>query len=285
MRLLALASAAIVITGCTNYSSGDDYGLSYVTPVQSSGIYAGCATSVQTGCNAGNWSQANYTPQNYNSGCYQQSPCDTGYGMQQAATSYAYPTGHNNHANNHYYASSHHALRGPQTYYIDDCHNDCGPSDYFYGELGAEATHNLEDLGEVFGVHGKLGYQSASFVGAELEVSTGLSGTDAVFDYGMGDEAGDFKKDFSYGAFGVARIPLHGDTNVVLRAGYHKSKFKFKADNGTDPDVETEDSGYAVGAGLELPISRDGAIRSDTTYYDTDGSSFWATTVSYQHKF
>lgn len=192
-------------------------------------------------------------------------------------------------------------------------HNDRGPAyfmgkpafthsnkrDYVYGELGVNGIYGIKDVDPIFGAVGRLGYNSRHNFGVEVEGLKGLRGSDGLVNVPAmpampgppptpatpaSVEDGTYRLDRSIGAFGVVRFPL-GEVTGLLRGGYHETTFEAEVKM---PAFETEfkEKGYAVGAGVEMPLSNAGAIRADTTYYDMgDAESFWSTALTYQHKF
>lgn len=208
-----------------------------------------------------------------------------------------------------YYGASNYGSGHGGGYY----HNDRGPAyhmgkpafthsqtgSYLYGELGVNGIYGIKDIDPIFGAVGRLGYNSRHNFGVEVEGLKGLRGSDGLVNVPAmpampgppatpatpaSVEDGTYRLDRSLGAFGVVRFPL-GEVTGLLRGGYHETTFEAEVKS---PAFETEfkEKGYAVGAGIEMPLSNAGAIRADTTYYDMgDAESFWSTALTYQQKF
>lgn len=129
---------------------------------------------------------------------------------------------------------------------------------YAYGSVGAQ-MYDVEN--EVFGLQGRVGYQTASIIGAELEGSFGVNKDDGV---GVNSQ---------FGAFALARIPLGKKINYIPRVGYHV----------TDLDafgVPSDQDGLAYGSGLEYNLNPNMSLRADYTMYDGDSDGLKADSVS-----
>ena len=154
---------------------------------------------------------------------------------------------------------------------------------YTYGTLGATLYDVDSDL---YGVQGRLGWQSKSFFGAELEGSVGFSDDDAIVDFGAGPIAAESGIDTQIAGFGVARYPLSQKLNVLGRVGYHKTEFSAESDNGVTVDeLEFSTDGIAYGVGAEYALGYKTSVRADYTRYDLDGATADAVSLAIARKF
>ena len=161
---------------------------------------------------------------------------------------------------------------------------------YFYGELGGTA-YEVDD--SIYGVQGRLGWHSASGFGAEVEGSVGVSDEDMVVLVDVIDPvtgiATPTNVDVSIGVenqvAGFARyaLPLGAKTNLLARAGYHRTEFEM--DMGAFGEEDVTEDGFAYGAGVEFAVSPRGALRLDYTRYDTDNGTLDSASVGYQVRF
>lgn len=154
---------------------------------------------------------------------------------------------------------------------------------YTYGTLGT----TLYDVdSELFGVQGRLGWQSKSFFGAELEGSYGFNDDDAVINVGgnlLNSETG---IDTQFAGFGVARFPLSDRFSVHGRLGYHNTEFSSKVTDGvTVADLEFGTDGIAYGLGAEYAVGQKTSVRADYTRYDLDGAEADALSLAIARKF
>lgn len=151
---------------------------------------------------------------------------------------------------------------------------------YKYGTLGA----SLYDVdADVYGIQGRLGYQSASLWGAELEGFTGLTSEEDT----VGTITAKAGVDYTLGAFGVLRSNLTPRWSVHGRAGYHFTDLFGEVTSGgvtTDVDLDTQD-GFAYGLGTEYALSQRDFIRADYTLYDQDLGKNDSVSIAYGRKF
>ncbi len=197
------------------------------------------------------------------------------------------------HAGQSHYGHAGHYKNGHaghhQTGYAPAYHNSHGGSSkglrqaYTYGTLGA----TLYDVdSELYGVQGRLGWQSKSIFGAEVEGSIGFNEDDATVDFGAGPIAAESGIDTQIAGFGVARFALSDDFNVLGRVGYHNTEFSAEFDDGTtvlETDFSTD--GIAYGVGAEYALGRNTALRADYTRYDFDGADADAVSLAIKRKF
>jgi len=154
---------------------------------------------------------------------------------------------------------------------------------YTYGTLGA----TLYDVdSELYGVQGRLGWQSKSFFGAEVEGSYGFNEDEASVDFGTGPISAESGIDTQIAGFGVIRYPLSNRFNVLGRVGYHQTEFEAEFDDGVtvlEQDFSTD--GIAYGVGAEYAIGRRTSLRADYTRYDFDGADADAVSLAIARKF
>jgi len=154
---------------------------------------------------------------------------------------------------------------------------------YTYGTLGAT---NYDVDSDLYGIQGRLGWQSKSIFGAEVEGSFGFEEDDATVDFGTGPVAAEVGIKTQLAGFGVARLPVSERFNVLGRIGYHNTEFDVELDDGTT--VVEEDfsvDGLAYGVGAEYALSPLTSLRADYTVYDFDGEDADAISLAVKRKF
>ncbi len=154
---------------------------------------------------------------------------------------------------------------------------------YTYGTLGATIYDVDTDL---FGVQGRLGWQSKSLFGAEVEGSFGVTDDDDFVDFGTGTIAAEREIDTQIAAFGVLRYPLSNRFKVLGRVGYHNTEFDASFDDGVtvlEQDFSTD--GIAYGVGVEYAFTPKTSVRADYTRYDFDGPEADALSLAVSRKF
>jgi len=154
---------------------------------------------------------------------------------------------------------------------------------YTYGTLGAT---NYDIDSDLYGIQGRLGWQSKSIFGAEVEGSFGFDEDDAIIDVGTGPIAVEAGIKSQLAGFGVARVPVSERFNVLGRVGYHNTEFEIELDDGTtilEEDFSTD--GIAYGVGAEYALSPLTALRADYTVYDFDGEDADAISLAVKRKF
>ncbi len=219
---------------------------------------------------------------------YSDCPVSCGGGYTAANTSHDYyNAGYASPETSHYYAAGPGGYSYPVTY--DAAYNTGlrAKTDYFYGEVGANAQYNIDDVSPLFGGIARVGYQSPNYLGFEVEGSKGLTSDEQENYFGTipaDFENADYKSKYSVGAFAVARVPL-GPVKGLLRAGYHQSVFDVDSTT-TALTEEIKGDGVAFGAGLEIPLNAKSSLRADTTAYDMNGDRYVVgSSITYQHKF
>ena len=154
---------------------------------------------------------------------------------------------------------------------------------YTYGTLGGVLYDVDNDL---YGIQGRLGWQSKSFFGAEVEGSFGISDEDDTIVLGGTPVDTDLEIDTQIAAFAVGRFPVSNRFNVLGRVGYHNTELDLELDDGTTSvsDDFSED-GIAYGVGAEYAIDRKTSVRADYTIYDFDGADADAISLAVSRKF
>lgn len=154
---------------------------------------------------------------------------------------------------------------------------------YTYGTLGATLYDVDSDL---YGVQGRLGWQSKSFFGAEVEGSYGFNQDDASVDFGTGLVAAESGVETQIAGFAVARAPVSDRLNILGRVGYHNTEFEAEFDDGTTVlEQEFSTDGIAYGVGAEYALSHKTSLRADYTRYDFDGAEADALSLAVKRKF
>jgi opacity protein-like surface antigen len=135
---------------------------------------------------------------------------------------------------------------------------------------------------DIYGLQGRLGYQSANVLGAEVEGSFG------VIDDKETVGATELKAgvDYSVGAFARAVVPLGERFNVFARGGYHATRIDGSVTDatGTVKVADTTD-GFAYGAGAEWAFNPRDSIRLDYTRYDLGPGETDSVSLAYSRKF
>ena len=154
---------------------------------------------------------------------------------------------------------------------------------YTYGTLGA----TLYDVdSDVFGIQGRVGWQSASYYGAEVEGSFGVNDDDQRFDFGTGTVDAKSGVDTQIAAFAVGRYPVSDKFNVLGRVGYHNTDIDVEFDDGTTVLEDSfSDDGLAYGVGAEYAFDRKTSLRADYTIYDLDGANADSVSLAVARKF
>jgi len=154
---------------------------------------------------------------------------------------------------------------------------------YTYGTLGAT---NYDVDSDLYGIQGRLGWQSKSIFGAEVEGSIGFDEDDATVDFGTGPVSVEVGINTQIAGFAVARVPVSKRFNILGRVGYHNTDIEGELDDGTT--VIEEDfsvDGIAYGVGAEYALSPRTALRADYTVYDFDGEDADAISLAVKRKF
>jgi len=185
------------------------------------------------------------------------------YGQAPAVPAYAAPSAY----------AGHQGLRGAAQ----------SPQSYLYGTLGGVLYDTNTDL---YGIQGRLGWQSASFFGAEVEGSFGVTSDNDDFDFGTGLVPAETRVDNQIAAFATARYPVGQKIDLIGRYGYHRTELSAEADvmGATVEDDFTTD-GIAYGAGVEYKFSPVTSVRADYTRYDLDGPDSDSVSLAIARKF
>ena len=273
-RILILSSAAIALSACSMH--GDN---SYVNPGTYQQHHANSYS--QSNCGVPQCAPGSTYAVSNNGAQYGQ---QVHYGGQYGATGYGAPQQPAAHA----YGSQiqGHPMHGaPQGYghgQAPQLRGAYGPNRrhaYKYGTLGVVA-YDLDS--DIYGIQGRLGYQSARYIGAEVEGSFG------VIDDKETIGATEFKAgvDYSVAAFGRAVLPLGERFNVFARGGYHATGIRGSATDATGTvKVSDTTDGFAYGAGAEWAVNPRDSIRLDYTRYDLGPGETDSLSLAYARKF
>ena len=151
---------------------------------------------------------------------------------------------------------------------------------YKYGTLGA-SMYDVDS--DVFGIQGRIGYQSARIWGAELEGFAGLTDEEET----TGSVTAKASVDYTLGAFGVLRSQISPRWSGHVRAGYHFTELSGEATNAgvtIEADIPGQD-GFAYGVGAEYALSQRDFIRADYTRYDQNFGTNDSVSIAYGRKF
>ena len=154
---------------------------------------------------------------------------------------------------------------------------------YTYGSLGA----TLYDVdSELYGVQGRVGWQSKSFFGVEAEGSVGFNDDESTLEIGTTLLTAESGIDSQLAGFGVARFPLSNRLNVLGRVGYHNTEFSAEVTDGINTqELEFSTDGLAYGLGAEYAFGEKTSLRADYTRYDFDGEDADAVSLAIARKF
>ncbi len=168
-----------------------------------------------------------------------------------------------------------HQLRGMHT------HN----SGHFYGTLGGVIQNRELD---VFGIEGRIGYDTGNVFGAELEGSLGVvNDNQTVQNPLIGDVEIDTGNTYNVAAFAMARIPVSKKLSMHGRVGYDFRRLTVdgKALDGTTVSQSGNFDGPAYGAGVEYALSPRSGLRFDLTRYSNDIGGNNSISGSFTRKF
>ena len=291
-RILLLASGAILLSGCSLLSNAPYSDADFQTQPQSSSYsHSNCVTS---NCVPGSTYTVGHTPEHYGQEHHgHQNSHQSSYVAEYGHSPYSYdapqepaPYAYGSQVQNH---GGHAPHQGQYGGYQPNGHQSgpqlrgaygAGPKrGYKYGNLGAVAY----DIGsDIFGLQGRLGYQSARYLGAEVEGSIGLvSEKDTVGALEL--KAG---VDYSVGAFVRGVVPLGERINVFARGGYHATKIDGSLSDGTTSILGSDTvDGFAYGGGAEYALSRRDSLRLDYTRYDVGPGETESVSLAYARKF
>ncbi len=244
MRHLFLAVPIVALSGCSFLTGGEGYG-----HTSHNDCYNSCGSSYSVSDTS--YSEPVYT----HSGSTSYSGGHTASGTVVTPTpSVSYHT-QTNHGVQGAYHGGHHGLRGM---------HKPKKTGYTYGNLGLN-YYDVDDGG--VGVVGRVGYQSAGILGAELEGTVGLK--DQSFTQGANIVSGG--QDYSAAAFAVARMPVGDKFSVHARGGYHLTNIDSQARNGAVTTLASDTvDGFAYGVGGEYMLSARDSVRLDYTRYEYD---------------
>lgn len=298
MRYISLILSTAALAGCSASGLGGPYTnncapncATYAAPTYAAPTYAAPAYATPTYAaptyTAPTYSQAAYHPTYPQYDTYQPYPQVETYPVNQPTIYAQNPTPYFGQA----YAQG-------QTPQLRGLSNAYSPRAYKYGSLGA-ILYDFDS--EKFGVQGRVGYQSAGILGAELEGSISLGSdteelnvNDTPIVRGFTDPAltpgtSTLRTEFtnSIAAFGVARLPLSDRFSIHSRAGLHSTRFEAELDDGVQVLKQNETSfGIAYGAGMNFSVTPNNDIRLDYTVYDNDaGGNADSLAVAFAHKF
>ncbi len=141
------------------------------------------------------------------------------------------------------------------------------------------------EVGDPFvGLQGRMGYQSANYVGVEVEGSYGIIGDED-------DTGGIFAErmiENQLAGFVTTTVPLIGDLSLRGRAGYHFTEGSVEETVAgiTTKTTNTED-GFAWGGGAEFTLNDRNAVRADYTRYHlgSGGEAFDSASLAWVHTF
>lgn len=266
---------------------------------------AGLGGSQQNSCipNCNNYFTPSYATQSYAQAPYNQTystayNAQTGYQAVQAG----YPAGYASQPSPHAYGTHVHG-QVPQ---LRRAANPYSARGYKYGNLGA-ILYDFDS--KKYGVQGRIGYQSATILGAELEGSISLGSETETLDantteivrgfadttitpgttVGAAPSTSTLTTEFtnSIAGFGVARLPISDSFSIHSRAGLHSTRFTAELNDGARVLKQNETSfGLAYGIGMNYSFSPKNDIRLDYTVYDNEvGGNADSLSVAVAHKF
>jgi opacity protein-like surface antigen len=172
---------------------------------------------------------------------------------------------------------------GPHTPHLRGMHNSKPAT--LYGTLGG-VLYN-EDI-DVFGIEGRLGYDSGGIFGAELEGSFGVVSENKTVDNALiGDVKIDTGFNYNVAAFALARLPVSPRFSVHGRAGYDFRRLTVDgtAEDGTFVSRSSNLDGVAYGAGAEYALTPYSGLRFDLTRYENDIGRNNSISASFTRKF
>lgn len=154
---------------------------------------------------------------------------------------------------------------------------------YTYGTLGATLYDVDSDL---YGIQGRLGWQSKSIFGAEVEGSFGVNDDDESVLLGSGPANISRSVDTQIAAFGLLRYPVANKINLLTRVGYHETETEVDIEDGTNVvENSAKTDGLAYGIGAEYAFSPKTSVRADYTRYDLNGPDADAISLAIARKF
>lgn len=172
---------------------------------------------------------------------------------------------------------------GPQLHHLRGMHTQ--KSGHFYGTLGAVIQNKELD---VFGIEGRIGYNSGQIVGAELEGSIGVVDDNQTVDNPLiGDVEINTGYNYNVAAFALARLPVSEKFSVHARMGYDFRRLNVdgKALDGTEVSQSAKFNGVAYGTGVEYALSPRSGLRFDVTRYRNNSGRNNSISASFTRKF
>lgn len=145
-----------------------------------------------------------------------------------------------------------------------------------YANLGVILYEEDPDLS---GLEAKLGYSFNKYFGVEAQGFIGTNRESETID----SVTVDAKVDYSLAAFAVARLPLSKKFEVFARGGLHNTQTSIEIEDGSIPDFNVTETGFAVGGGVQYNFNKKHAIRYEYTYLDDIDANTY--TLSYVRKF
>jgi len=147
-----------------------------------------------------------------------------------------------------------------------------------YGAIGA-ATYDFD----TYGLDLKLGHNFTENLGIEAQGIIGLTTDSILLSNATTSATLKQKTDYTIGLFAVGRLPLSEQFELFARGGVHHTRYGFTINNALMTDFSSDDTGVAVGGGLQYNFSDRNAIRLETTYLDNADSQTSA--ISFVRKF
>lgn len=277
-RILILSSAAIALSACSMHSDSmyghNSYGNADAHQQHYANAYSQNNCGVPQCAPGSTYAVSNSETQYGQEGHYGGQYAEHGYSAPQQPSAHAYGSQVQNH--------SAHGAQGygyGQAPQLRGAYGHKGPQGYKYGTLGVVAYDVDSDI---YGIQGRLGYQSAHFIGAEVEGSFGVIDDKET----IGATEVKAGVDYSVAAFGRAVLPLGERFNVFARGGYHATGIRGSVSDAVSTVKVTDSTdGFAYGAGAEWAVNPRDSIRLDYTRYDLGPGETDSVAVSYARKF
>jgi hypothetical protein len=257
MRHLFLAVPIVALSGCSFLTGGDGYGHSSYHDGYGHSSHSVAHSSynepVYTTPSATAYGSANH------SGHSMSHSGSTTLTTTSPSVTYHTPANHGVQGGQH---GGYHGLRGM---------HKPKRKGYAYGNLGLNyysVDVGPEDI-ESVGLVGRVGYQSAGILGAEVEGNLGLKNDS----FAIGGTAVSGGLDYSGGAFAVARMPIGDKFSVHARGGYHVADVDAEIDFGPGTLIASDTvDDFAYGVGGEYKVSERDSVRLDYTRYELGNS-------------
>lgn len=172
---------------------------------------------------------------------------------------------------------------GPNPHRLRGMHNP-KPGN-LYGTWGG-VLYN-KDI-DVFGIEGRIGYDSGRILGGEIEGSIGVLDEKKTIDNPLiGNVELNTGFNYNVAAFALARLPVSQRLSVHGRTGYDFRRLTVDgtAQDGTFVSESRKFDGLAYGAGVEYALSPRSGLRFDLTRYDNDIGGINSVSASFSRKF